>query len=97
RCYRDWSSDVCSSDLGGRVPAGRGAGAAGRGGAAAAVADLSGGAGRRRAGRRADGGFGRGSDLAGPGGRERVRGGAGFGAVVVRSEERRVGKEGELR
>src|SRR5207302_909193 len=49
----------------------------------AAVEDLSCGAGQRRAGRRADGGFGRGSDLAGPGGRERVRGGAGFGAVVV--------------
>ena len=39
---------------GGRVPAGRGAGAAARGGAAAAAADLGAGAGQRPAGRRAD-------------------------------------------
>jgi uncharacterized protein with PQ loop repeat len=41
---------------------------------AAAAADSSGGADQRRAGRRADRGFGRRADLAGPGGRQRVRG-----------------------
>src|SRR6185437_8817857 len=66
-----------------RVPAGRGAGTAERGGAAAAVADLGTGADQRGTSRLADGGFGRGADLAGPGGGRGVRRFTGRTPVLV--------------
>ena len=68
---------------GSRVPGGRGAGPAERGGAAAAAAHVPAGAGVRPAGGRADRQLGRGTDPAGSGAGRRVRGLAGRGQVVV--------------
>src|SRR5207245_3931075 len=91
RCYRDWSSDVCSSDLSlepkGTLTIDAGAVAALRGGKSLLPAGII----------RVDGAFARGDAviIRGPDGREIGRGLIAYDAgdaEKIRSEERRVGK-----
>jgi LuxR family maltose regulon positive regulatory protein len=78
-----FAAEFCGSERCGRIPVRRGPRTAGRGGAAAAVADFRARAGQRPAGRPADRRVWRGADLAGAGAGRGLRGRGGRAAILV--------------